>query len=108
LCIKGPQKDRDKEEKKMGISGSQQNSEKKPVVLIVGGGYGGVQCAKSLDKTGRFFTVLVDRKSYFLHNVAALRATIEQDFVQKIVVPYDRLLKNGLYIRILLKLNILN
>ncbi|CAF4384524.1 unnamed protein product, partial [Rotaria sordida] len=32
----------------MGVSGSQENSEKKPVVLIVGGGYGGIQCAKLL------------------------------------------------------------
>jgi NADH dehydrogenase FAD-containing subunit len=81
----------------MGVTGSQENSEKKPVVLIIGGGYGGVQCAKLLDKTGQFFVVLIDRKSYFLHNVAALRATVEQDFARKIIVPYDRLLTNGLY-----------
>jgi NADH dehydrogenase FAD-containing subunit len=80
----------------MGISGSQDNSEKKPVVLIIGGGYGGIQCAKVLDKTGQFFVVLIDRKSYFLHNVAALRATVEHNFARKIVVPYDRLLTRGL------------
>ena len=79
----------------MGGSGSRENSEKKPVVLIVGGGYGGVQCAKTLDKTGQFFVVLIDRKSYFLHNVAALRAAVEQDYARRILVPYDRLLKNG-------------
>ncbi len=81
----------------MGVTGSQHNSGAKPVVLIIGGGYGGVQCAKLLDKTGQFFVVLIDRKSYFLHNVAALRATVEQDFARKIIVPYDRLLTNGLY-----------
>lgn len=70
----------------------------KPVVIIVGGGYAGVGCAKALDKIGQFFVVLIDRKSYFLHNVAALRATTEQDFAQQILVPYDRLLNNGLYI----------
>jgi len=86
----------------MGISGSQENSEHKPVVLIVGGGYAGTQCAKLLDKTGQFFVVLVDRKTYFLHNVAALRATVEQDFARKIVTPYDRLLTNGMYISILI------
>ncbi|CAF2723537.1 unnamed protein product [Rotaria sp. Silwood2] len=79
----------------MGVSGSQENNEKKPVVLIVGGGYAGTQCAKLLDKSGRFFVVLIDRKSYFLHNVAALRATVERDFAQKIIIPYDRLLTNG-------------
>jgi NADH dehydrogenase FAD-containing subunit len=80
----------------MGISGSQDNSEKKPVVLIIGGGYGGIQCAKTLDKTGQFFVVLIDRKSYFLHNVAALRATVEHNFARKILAPYDRLLTRGL------------
>lgn len=79
----------------MGISGSQDNSEKKPVALIVGGGYGGIQCAKMLDKTGQFFVVLIDRKSYFLHNVATLRASVERDYAQKILIPYDRLLTNG-------------
>jgi NADH dehydrogenase FAD-containing subunit len=81
----------------MGVSGSQENSEKKPVALIVGGGYGGIECAKLLDKTGQFFVVLIDRKSYFLHNVAALRATVQKDFAQKMITPYDRLLTNGLY-----------
>jgi NADH dehydrogenase FAD-containing subunit len=80
----------------MGVGESQEDSEQKPVVLIIGGGYGGIQCAKSLDETGQFFVVLIDRKSYFLHNVAALRATVERDFAQKILIPYDRLLTNGL------------
>jgi apoptosis-inducing factor 2 len=98
----------------MGISGSQDNNEKKPVVLILGGGYGelirssssielsisistlaGIECAKTLDKTGQFFVVLIDRKSYFLHNIAALRATVEPEFAQKIMTPYDRLLTKG-------------
>lgn len=79
----------------MGGSGSRENNEKKPVVLIVGGGYGGTQCAKILDKTGQFFVVLIDRKSYFLHSVGALRAAVEQNFARRILVPYDRLLKNG-------------
>ncbi|CAF0739959.1 unnamed protein product [Adineta steineri] len=79
----------------MGISGSQDNSGKKPVVLIVGGGYGGIQCAKLLDKTGQFFVVLIDRKSYFLHNIASVRAVVEHDFARKIITPYDRLLTNG-------------
>ncbi|CAF1182268.1 unnamed protein product [Rotaria sp. Silwood1] len=79
----------------MGVSGSQENNEKKPVVIIVGGGYGGIQCAKILDKSSQFFVILIDRKSYFLHNVAALRATVERDFARKIIVPYDRLLTNG-------------
>ncbi|CAF1241415.1 unnamed protein product [Rotaria magnacalcarata] len=83
----------------MGVTGSQENKEKKPVALIVGGGYAGVQCAKSLDETGLFFVVLIDRKSYFLHNVATLRATVEENFSQKILIPYDRLLTNGCVVK---------
>ncbi|UJR31621.1 hypothetical protein I4U23_019103 [Adineta vaga] len=83
----------------MGICESQGNVDKKPVVVIVGGGYGGIQCAKLLDKTGQFFVILIDRKSYFLHNIAALRATIEYDYAHKIVIPYDRLLTNGCVIQ---------
>ncbi|CAF1311647.1 unnamed protein product [Adineta ricciae] len=83
----------------MGVGGSQENIHKKPVVLIVGGGYAGVQCAKLLDKSDQFFVILIDRKSYFLHNVAALRATVEENYAQKIIIPYDRLLTNGCVIQ---------
>jgi NADH dehydrogenase FAD-containing subunit len=62
-------------------------------VLIIGSGYAGIQCAKLLDKTGQFFVVLIDRKSYFLHNNGALRATVERDFARKILIP---LLTRGL------------
>ena len=79
----------------MGVTDSQENTDKKPVVLIVGGGYAGIECAKALDRTKQFFVILIDRKSYFLHIVASLRATVERDFSQKILIPYDRLLTNG-------------
>ncbi|UJR34420.1 hypothetical protein I4U23_021827 [Adineta vaga] len=83
----------------MGVTGSRENKDKKPVVLIVGGGYGGVQCAKSLDKTGQFFVVLIDRKSYFLHNIGALRASVDPSFARQILIPYDRLLTNGCFVQ---------
>ena len=46
------------------------------VVVVVGGGYGGVIAAKELDATGQFNVVLIDRKDYFLHNLAGLRASV--------------------------------
>ncbi|UJR17285.1 hypothetical protein I4U23_004179 [Adineta vaga] len=79
----------------MGVTGSRENSAKKPVVLIVGGGYGGVKCAQLLDKNGQFFVVLIDRKSYFLNNVATLRACVEPNCARRIMIPYDRLLTHG-------------
>jgi apoptosis-inducing factor 2 len=56
---------------------------------------GGIECAKTLDKLDTFFVVLIDRKSYFLHNVAVLRAMVEQDYARKMMIPYDRLLIHG-------------
>ncbi|CAF0965417.1 unnamed protein product [Didymodactylos carnosus] len=79
----------------MGVTGSQQNTDKKPVVIVVGGGYGGIEVAKKLDKSGHFFVILIDRKSYFLHNVAALRASVEKEYACQIMIPYDKLLSNG-------------
>lgn len=43
-----------------------------PVVVIVGGGYGGVALAKALDSQCN--VVLIDRKDYFFHNIGALRS----------------------------------
>ena len=43
----------------------------KPVVLVIGGGFGGVECAKAVEKKTN--CALFDRKDYFFHNVGALR-----------------------------------
>jgi len=67
-----------------------------PVVVIVGAGPGGRDCAKALDPYVN--VVLIDRTPYFFHNVAALRASVEPGFVDRILIPYDRLLKNGHFI----------
>mmetsp|Transcript_27409 Transcript_27409/g.38132 ORF Transcript_27409/g.38132 Transcript_27409/m.38132 type:complete len:438 (-) Transcript_27409:815-2128(-) len=65
----------------------------KPVVVIVGGGYGGVECAKALEK--KMNCVLIDRKDYFFHNVGALRGAAVEDFEKGLCIPYDKLLKTG-------------
>jgi apoptosis-inducing factor 2 len=63
------------------------------VVVVIGGGYGGFSAAKSLDETAD--VVLVDRRDAFVHNVAALRALVDPDWLSEIFLPYDRLLANG-------------
>lgn len=40
----------------------------------------------------------VDRKDYFLHNIGSLRATCSEGFEEKIVVPTNKLLKNGVVV----------
>ena len=44
-------------------------------VVIIGGGYGGVQAAASLRNAGIKFTI-IDPKEYFHHCIAALRAAV--------------------------------
>jgi apoptosis-inducing factor 2 len=65
----------------------------RPTVVIVGGGYGGVNAAKALDEHAD--VVLVERKDAFVHNVASLRALVDAEFLPRMFMPYDRLLAHG-------------
>jgi len=67
-----------------------------PVVIIVGAGPAGRSCAKALDPYCN--VVLIDRTAYYLYNVAALRASVQPGFEERIIIPYDRLLSNGHFI----------
>jgi NADH dehydrogenase FAD-containing subunit len=70
---------------------------KPPSVVVVGGGYGGIAVAKALDEVAD--VVLVDPKDSFEHNVAALRALVEESWSSRIHFSYDGLLKRGHVIR---------
>jgi NADH dehydrogenase FAD-containing subunit len=67
------------------------------VVAIVGGGYGGVTLAKSLDDVAE--VVLIEQRDTFAHNVAALRAVANPSWAARLFVPYDRLLARGRVLR---------
>ncbi|GAA2097737.1 FAD-dependent oxidoreductase [Actinomadura alba] len=69
----------------------------RPTVVVVGGGYGGISVAKSLDDVAD--VILVEPKDAFVHNVAALRALVEPDWLSRIFLPYDRLLAHGRVVR---------
>jgi len=56
-------------------------------VLIIGGGYAGVQAAAELLKVGVAFT-LVDPKEYFHHCVGALRAAVNPEYASKTAIPF--------------------
>jgi NADH dehydrogenase FAD-containing subunit len=66
-------------------------------VVIVGGGYGGVNLAKALDED--FDVVLVDRKEAFSHNVAALRGLVDPTWLPNLFFPYASLLERGEFVQ---------
>jgi NADH dehydrogenase FAD-containing subunit len=69
----------------------------RPTVVVIGGGYGGINVAKSLDDVAD--VVLVEPKDAFVHNVAALRALADPSWLPKIFFPYAGLLSRGRVVR---------
>jgi NADH dehydrogenase FAD-containing subunit len=69
----------------------------RPSVVVVGGGYGGINAAKALDDVAD--VTLVDPTEAFVHNVAAWRALVEPEWLDRIFLPYSHLLANGRFLR---------
>jgi NADH dehydrogenase, FAD-containing subunit len=63
----------------------------------VGGGYGGIQVARNLDDIAA--VTLVEPRETFVHNVAALRAVVAPEWVERLFIPYDGLLTHGRVVR---------
>ena len=61
--------------------------------VIIGGGYGGTAVAKALDKN--FDVTLIEKRERFFHNSGALRAAVDAQWLRKLFIPYDHLLKRG-------------
>jgi NADH dehydrogenase FAD-containing subunit len=64
---------------------------------VVAGGYGSFNSAKALDAFAE--GTLVEPRDAFVHNVAALRALVEPEWLPRIFLPYDHLLANGRVMR---------
>jgi NADH dehydrogenase FAD-containing subunit len=64
---------------------------------VLGGGYGGINTAKALDEIAD--VTLVDPKDAFVHNVAAWRALVEPEWLDRIFLPYEHLLARGTFVR---------
>jgi apoptosis-inducing factor 2 len=62
-------------------------------VVIIGGGYAGTKLARALDEAAE--VVLVEPRDAFVHNVAAIRAIVEPALLDRLIIPYDRLLGRG-------------
>jgi len=69
----------------------------RPTVVVLGGGYAGIQVARPLDDLAD--VVLVEPRDDFVHNVAALRALVDPSWLERIYLPYIRLLRHGRVIR---------
>jgi NADH dehydrogenase FAD-containing subunit len=74
-----------------------ESSPARPVVVVLGGGYAGVQVARPLDDVAD--VVLVEPKDDFVHNVASLRALADPAWLERIYLPYDGLLGRGRVVR---------
>ena len=72
-------------------------SSQRPSVVVLGGGYGGINAAKALDDVAE--VTLVDPTDAFVHNVAAWRALVEPEWLDRIFLPYKHLLANGRFVR---------
>jgi NADH dehydrogenase FAD-containing subunit len=66
-------------------------------VVVVGGGYGGIRAAKALDDVAD--VTLVDPTEAFVHNIAAWRALVEPEWLDRIFFPYEHLLAHGRFLR---------
>jgi NADH dehydrogenase FAD-containing subunit len=66
-------------------------------VIVLGGGYGGINAAKALDDVAD--VTLVDPTEAFVHNVAAWRALVDPEWLERIFFPYEHLLTHGRFLR---------
>ncbi|GAA3526184.1 hypothetical protein GCM10022222_06410 [Amycolatopsis ultiminotia] len=66
-------------------------------MVVVGGGYGGIEVAKALDDVAD--VVLVEPRDTFVHHVAALRALTDARWSARIFLPYQGLLRRGRIVR---------
>lgn len=62
-------------------------------VVVIGGGYAGVEAAKGLD--AKFDVTLVAGGDAFRHIVYGLRASVLPDQTPRMLVPYANCLSNG-------------
>ncbi len=69
----------------------------RPSVVVLGGGYGGINAAKALDDVAD--VTLVDPTEAFVHNVAAWRSLVEPEWLDRIFLPYEHLLAHGRFVR---------
>ena len=66
-------------------------------LVVVGGGYAGIQLSVRLDSYCK--VTLIDPKDGFHHNMAGLRCVVEPGFTKKTLIPYAGALKHGTFVQ---------
>src|ERR1700694_3193434 len=82
---------------KRSRSSMTQDIDSRPSVVVLGGGYGGINAAKALDDVAD--VTLVDPKDAFVHNIAAWRALVEPEWLERIFFPFEGPLAEGCFVR---------
>ncbi len=62
-----------------------------PRIVIIGAGYAGIAAATALESIAQ--VIVIEPKPYFFHNVGAVRACVDASFINKCIVPLDKLFK---------------
>lgn len=76
-------------------------SHMKTRIILVGGGYVGIQLAKALDTKAQ--VTLIEPRSHFVHAPAMIRSVVDPQVLDQGLIPYDDLLRNGQVLRALAK-----
>ena len=66
-------------------------------IVIVGGGYVGFEVARELDALSD--VTLIEQREAFVQPPAAIRALVQPDLLDQLILPYDNLLRHGRVLR---------
>ncbi|BFZ54181.1 Apoptosis-inducing factor 2 [Savitreella phatthalungensis] len=69
-------------------------------IVIIGAGYAGLELARALEKRSSglpsdYAIVLIDKRDFFWHMLAGLRAPLDEKTNEGHLIPYDRFFKAG-------------
>ncbi len=68
-----------------------------PRIAIIGGGYLGIDLARRLEDVAE--VSLIERRSHFVHTAALIRSLVRPEWLDRAILPYDKLLKRGRLVR---------
>jgi NADH dehydrogenase FAD-containing subunit len=64
-------------------------------LIVLGGGFCGAIIAKKLDKNQNLDVILIDKKSYFEYTPSIHKIISDKEYLDKITVPFEKIVKQG-------------